>query len=38
MMENVADKPAVAERAKPVVDLGRANDCGEIGWAKSSSW
>ena len=37
MMGNVADEPAVAERAKPVVDLGRASECGEIGWTESSS-
>ena len=36
--ESVAEGPAVAVEEKPVVDLGRANDCGEIGWAKSSSW
>jgi hypothetical protein len=37
MMENAADEPAVAERVKPVVDLGWASECGEIGRTKSSS-
>ena len=36
--ESVAEGPAVAAEEKPVVDLGRANNCGEFGWEKSSSW